>query len=241
MKGLIEYKSISAEVKDVDTAKRVVTGYFSNFGNTDHDHDVILPGAYTKSVKERGPDGNNTIFFLNQHKWNQPLGKPSVLREDAKGLYFESTVTDTSYGRDALVLYEEGLVSEHSVGFVTLRSEGQKDGTRHLQEIYLYEGSAVTMGANSDTPFTGFKSRTIEESEQTVKSIVKLLRHGTLTDETFIQLEIALKQLQREAYTIGQHHAPVPAPPSLEDTAHEDTPQKSMEAIYNSLSKIIIP
>jgi len=241
MKGILEYKSITAEVKDVDTAKRVVTGYFSNFGNVDHDRDVILPGAFAKSVKERGPDGSNEIYFLNQHKWEQPLGKPTVLREDSKGLYFESTVTDASFGKDALILYSEGLVQQHSIGFKTVRPGEEKDGIRYLSELYLYEGSAVTLGANEDTPFTGFKARTLAESEKTIKSIVKLLRHGSLTDDTFILLEIALKQLQKEAYALGQQAAPELKQPSEEDTDRKAAPQPSIDqAIYNSLSKIII-
>lgn len=240
MSSLLEFKSIPAQVKDVDTKTRVVSGYFSNFGNVDHDNDIILPGAFAKSIRDRGPQGANKILFLGFHDWQKILGKPSVLTEDAKGLYFESTIADTSYGRDLMVLYEEGLVNEHSVGFQTVRSKDSGNGVRELQELYLWEGSAVAMGANDQTPFTGFKSRTMEDNDKNLKSIVKLLRSGTLTDETFIQLEIALKQLQLEAYEIGQKNAPVIEQP-LASTDLNDTPQPSeSEALINYLKDFTI-
>jgi len=34
-----------------------------------------------------------------------------------------------------------------------------------------------------------------------------MLKNGDLTDDTFIQLEIALKQLQTESYELGKKHS----------------------------------
>jgi len=68
----------------------------------------------------------------------------------------------------------------------------------------LYEGSNVTLGANNNTPFTGFKSLTIKEVNDHYKLILKAFRNGTFTDETFGLLEIALKQLQVQSYELGK-------------------------------------
>ena len=244
MKGLLEFKSITAEVKDIDTKKRIVTGYFSNFGNVDHDSDIILPGAFAKSIKERGPQGTNEIYFLNQHNWTQPLGKPTVLQEDSKGLYFESTVTEASYGKDALILYEEGLVAQHSIGFVTKRAEPEGN-TRLIQEVKLYEGSSVTRGSNELTPFTGFKSKSATElladNDATIKSIIKCLKRGDLTDETLQLLEIALKQQQLFAFELGQKSAPVQEqPPHSTDLNNAPQEPKDDEAILNQLKNFSI-
>ena len=67
MKGLLEYKNYKAEIKDMDSERMTVTGYFASFGNIDYDDDIIMPGAATKTIAERGPMGSNEIFFLNQH------------------------------------------------------------------------------------------------------------------------------------------------------------------------------
>ena len=199
MNGLINYKNTTSPVKDVDVKKGVITGYLSDFDTKDYDSDIIVKGAYKKTIQE----GNQ--FFLNQHNWSQPHGKFSLLQEDSKGLYFESQpLINTTYSQDTLKLYEAGIIKEHSVGFMTIKDEySQKDNARIIKEIKLLEGSNVTLGANPNTPFTGFKSLTISETNDQVKKIVKMLRNGTLTDETFSLLEIALKQLQSQAYNLG--------------------------------------
>lgn len=202
MDGLLEYKSILGGVKDIDSKNRIVTGYLSEFGSKDYDQDIIEKGAFTKSIAER----KNDIFFLNQHDWKQPHGKFNVLSEDSKGLYFESmALPNTSYSNDLIELYSLGIVKEHSIGFQTVKSDWAKDGVvRNIKEVKLYEGSNVTLGANPNTPFTGFKSRSIGEINDQVSLIVKAMRNGSFTDETFIQLEFALKQLQLESYELGK-------------------------------------
>lgn len=117
-----DYKIKSdGSVQDVDLKKRIVTGYASKFGNIDLHNDMIVPGAFKKTLKERGVDGNNSIWFLHNHKTENPLGKPRVLKEDSFGLYFEAPIVDTTIGSDVLKLYEEGLINEHSIGFSTIK------------------------------------------------------------------------------------------------------------------------
>ena len=202
MKGLIEFKNLQGEIKDIDAKKRVVTGYLASFNNTDHHNDIIERGAFKKTIYER----MNDIYFLNQHNWAQPHGKFQILLEDAKGLYFESKpLVDTTYSSDLLKLYEAGIVKEHSIGYSTITSEFDDErSVRVLKELKLYEGSNVTMAANPETPFTGFKCKTMKEIDDEVKKITKAMRGGTFTDETFILLEVALKQLQKDAYNLGE-------------------------------------
>jgi hypothetical protein len=213
MDGLLEYKSIFGGIKDLDSNKRIVTGYLSEFGSKDHDNDIIEKGAFKKSISER----KNDIFFLNHHKWDQPHGKFDILIEDSKGLYFESEpFIDTTYSSDLIKLYAAGIIKEHSIGFSTVKQDiDKRNYTRTLKELKLYEGSNVTMGANPNTPFTGFKSKTISEINDQVSLILKAVRTGTFTDETFMQLEIALKQLQLESYELGKK--------ALEEPSDDDT------------------
>ena len=202
MKGSIEFKSSFAGIKDVDTKNRIVTGYLSEFGSMDYDQDIIEKGAFAKSIMER----KNDIFFLNQHDWKQPHGKFNLLQEDSKGLYFESMpLPNTTYSNDLVELYSMGIVKEHSIGFSTIKADWHADGySRTIKEVKLYEGSNVTLGANPNTPFTGFKARTEKEINDQVSLIIKAVRNGNFTDETFGQLEIALKMLQTEAYELGK-------------------------------------
>ncbi|MCT4135046.1 HK97 family phage prohead protease [Elizabethkingia anophelis] len=227
MKGILELKN-SGSVKDVDVKSRIVTGYLSAFDNIDHDNDIIVKGAFTKSINERF----NNIFFLYQHNWEKPLGKFNKLVEDEKGLYFEAEIVETSYGIDQLKLYESGLVNEHSIGFQTIKSDTATSGTRTIKEVKLYEGSAVTLGANSQTPFTGFKSQ-FKDANDTISRIIKLMKNGNLTDDTFDQLEIALKYFQLQ--TIEQSRT------ENTQTINEpsaDTQLKGFEPLINTISNL---
>jgi HK97 family phage prohead protease len=204
MKNL-EYKFITGAVEDIDTNKRVVTGYLSKFGNIDLDNDIMDKGAFTKTLQER----KSNIFFLNQHNWSQPHGKFATLEVDEYGLKFESNpLPDTTYSNDTLKLYEAGIIKEHSVGFLTMKSEYIREtDKRVIKEVKLYEGSNVTLGANPDAIFTGLKSFTKEDISEREKAILKAFRNGTFTDETFTLLEIALKQLQLQSYELGKQDA----------------------------------
>ncbi len=202
MKGLLEYKSIFGEIKDIDTTKRIVTGYLASFGNKDAWDDIIVKGAFKKTIAEN----MKNIYFLNQHNWSQPHGKFNVLKEDMKGLYFESKpLIDTTYSSDLMKLYAAKIVKEHSIGYSSVVSEYNNDTKiRTLKELKLYEGSNVTRGANPKTPFLGMKTRTLEEINDEAKVLIKAIRTGTFTDDTFMLLEIALKKLQKDAYELGK-------------------------------------
>ena len=78
------------------------------------------------------------------------------------------------------------------------------------------------MGANNNTPFTGFKSLTIKEVNDQYKLILKAFRNGTFTDETFGLLEIALKQLQVQSYELGKKSLETKAADSVTDLIVEE-------------------
>lgn len=227
----MKYKA-TGSVKDIDTYKRVVTGYLSDFGTKDSYGDVVLPNAFTKTLADR----KDKIFFLNQHDWKQPLSKFDVLVEDDKGLYFESKkLPDTTYANDLLKLYEAGIISEHSFGYSTVVSEWNNDKeTNYLKELKLYEGSAVTRGANPNTPFTGMKAdMTLREIDEQQYKIIQAVKTGTFTDETFVLLEIALKQLQADAYQLGKKTL---LKPLLDNTLSK--PSDSVKGIYDFINNL---
>ena len=190
------YKNISQGIiEDVDDVKGIVTGYFSAFNNIDSDGDVIVSGAYKKSIAENGPMGRNRIMHLLQHNPLMPLAKPIELMEDAKGLRFTSKITETSYGKDVIKLYAEGVFNEHSVGFEIIKADN-KAGYREIKEIKLWEGSTVTWGANPNTPIESMKSWDKPKSEEMLAKFCNILRNGDVSDESMIQLEIGLKQIE---------------------------------------------
>lgn len=204
------YKSsMNATIKDVDENNGIVTGYYAAFGNIDHHFDKILKGAFKRSIKNNGPKGSNQIMHLLQHDARIPLGKPTVLKEDDTGLYFETKFADTTAAKDALALYDAGVYNEHSIGYRVMKWKRVDDANGNfdhyeLHELKLFEGSTVTWGANDQTPFTGFKEfiggvSTKEDAyallDKRVDNVMKGLKIGSLSDETLQTLEIQLRQL----------------------------------------------
>jgi len=196
MSNFYNKKAVSGVPVDMADDTRTIEVYYSAFGNVDSDGDVIMPGSFTKSIKENGPQGKNRIWHLFNHSTDKPVSKPKELVEDAFGLKAIVKMPNTTLGRDTYELYKEGHITEHSIGFQTIKTQA-KSGYNEINEIKLFEGSSVLWGANANTPTVGVKSQIksvlVDEMGKTIKS----LRNGFYTDETFGLLELKLKQLQQ--------------------------------------------
>ncbi|MCO4318350.1 HK97 family phage prohead protease [Phyllobacterium sp. 21LDTY02-6] len=118
------------------------SGYASLFGEVDLGKDAIEPGAFRKSLRERGAAG---IRMLWQHDPAQPIGAWTLIREDARGLYVEGRLaTGAAKARDVLELLRQGAVDGLSIGFRTAKSGPGGRGTRRIFEADLWEISIVT-------------------------------------------------------------------------------------------------
>ena len=221
----------------MDSDKGIVTLYASAFGNVDSDGDVIQNGAFTKTIQERGPEGKNRIKHLYQHQRFMPIGTPMSMQEDDYGLKVVSKVSSINNG-DYIKLYRDGVITEHSIGFEIVKSDQmaggdmtRNEGVQYIKEVKLWEYSAVTWGANENTPVVGMKG-TAPTAEETTKmferltTMQKAFRKGDYTDETFelLQLEIEdLKQYFKSLFT----EEPTQVTPQVN--------QPTLLEIYNSL------
>ncbi len=200
----LQYKNFGNTLKDVDTKKGIVEGYFNTWDIVDSDGDELVRGAFKKSLQENGPgSARPRIMHLKMHNAMQPLSRfveEGTLKEDDRGLFFRSTISKTTYGRDVLTLYDDGVLNEHSIGFQTIKEERADEKHMKIMEVKLWEGSTVTWGANMDTPMTGMKDMTpteqAEKFNERINTLEKALRDGTYSDETFDLLIIQLKQIQ---------------------------------------------
>lgn len=137
------------ETKRADTGLDRVTlegsfsGYASIFGECDLGNDIIMPGAFVKSLKRRGAGAVRMLF---QHDANQPIGVWSNIREDETGLHVAGRIaTDVERGREVLALMRAGAIDGLSIGFRTIRSRiDKKTGARCILEADLWEISVVT-------------------------------------------------------------------------------------------------
>lgn len=194
--------SFAASIKDADIKQGIITGYAAHFGSKDSDGDIIMPGAFTKTLMEQGPgSGQPRIKHLLNHRTEEPLGLPQVLKEDSTGLYYESKIGNHALGLDFLKMVESGLITEHSIGFSTIKKTilnpdaDWKDQTTQLHELRLWEFSSLTAwGANQNTPLTGMKAMSMAKDR--LPLLIKAIDNGTFTDSTFLFLKEELLFLQ---------------------------------------------
>jgi HK97 family phage prohead protease len=224
------YKNQSLEVKDVDSKQGIVSGYFSAFGMVDSDGDIMMPGAFKRSIQDWGPEAKGRIKHLLNHDPSKPLGKIMELKEDGYGLFYRSQVGKHQLGQDFVKMVESGLISEHSIGFRTLR-EQKNDSANEIHEVMLFEGSSLTAwGANEHTPMLGVKSiKNIDEIKEQIRNFEKFIRNSDVTDET---IELCLIKVRQLAQAVEQMS-------STKATHEEPKQQKGEEVNVSSLISII--
>ena len=229
MSNFYNRKGVSGAPIDMSDDSRTIVVYYSAFGNVDSDGDMIMPGAFTKSLKENGPQGKNRIWHLFNHSTDKPVAKPFDMQEDSFGLKSYVKMPNTTLGRDTYELYRDGHITEHSIGFQTVKSQA-KSAYNEISEIKLFEGSSVLWGANSNTPTVMVKSEikatVIDEISKTIKS----LRNGLYTDETFGLLELKLKQLQQYLAEMEDEESITPeSQPQTDFPGELDNPEDQAE------------
>jgi hypothetical protein len=137
-----ETKFAHAELSEVE-ADGSFSGYASLFGETDLNRDVVLPGAFLKSIRQRGAGGIRMLF---QHDPAAPIGVWREVREDHRGLFVRGRLMpEVAKAREVLALMRAGAIDGLSIGFRTVRGRTDaKSGVRRLIEVDLWEISVVT-------------------------------------------------------------------------------------------------
>jgi hypothetical protein len=116
----------------------------------------IVRGAFKKTLKERG----DRVKVLFNHGFDpsigdKPLGRPSSMVEDDKGLAVEVPLDDTSYNRDLIPLLKSGALDGMSFRFSVKRETWEEPDNelpiRTLHEVALYEFGPVTFPAYAAT------------------------------------------------------------------------------------------
>ena len=137
-----------------------IEGYASFFGLTDQGGDVVMAGAYAKSLDRLKREGR-VVRMLWQHDPAQPIGVWDEISEDGRGLRVKGRIlTEVEKGREAAALVAAGAIDGLSIGYRTLRATKAENGRRHLTELDLWEVSLVTfpmlpearVGAKSAAP-----------------------------------------------------------------------------------------
>jgi len=237
-----EYGSTKAAILDVDMKRRTVKGLFASFDTEDDGNDVFRRGAFLKSIQENGPMSNEPrIKHLFNH-WTT-CGVIQELKETSIGLEYVSVLGRDTLSQDVLLKYEDGIITEHSVGYQTVNSIVPADGKspRELLEVKLWEGSSLDKwGMNKNTPVL----KSIDGIQHVIKQMEdfqRIFKKGKYTDDTFQVMELQymqIKQLLAESLNSLKNQEPLK--PSGGGT-HDDEPKLSeakMIAYLNSVEEL---
>lgn len=227
MKRDLKFLNIPFEIKADKGDELIITGYGAVKGNIDSYKDVIVDGAFTKTLKERG----DRIAFCLQHDIYNPIGKILDIKEDAKGLALDVRISDSEAGIKTKV--REGILKEMSIGYSVMdMKKGEQDGeeVNFLTEIKLYEVSLVTIAANPEAMIEGMKSE-----DQSNKDFISDEFDRILSVERNENKKYEILKLKALILSLPLDSKGVETPPKDESTV-EDEPQLTKDDILNILN-----
>lgn len=153
----------------------VIEGYASLFGEVDQARDMVMPGAFTQTLKQRGL---RKIPMLFQHDPSEPVGVWLELREDLRGLWARGRlIPDVNRARELYALLRAGALDGLSIGYHTQRGAIEpRTRIRKLYQVDLWEISVVTFpllhGARVATVKQAPASRLRAQAERAWTSII---------------------------------------------------------------------
>jgi HK97 family phage prohead protease len=171
----MQYLNVAIEIKSLGS--REFEGHGSIFGNLDLGGDIVLPGAFKRSLARHTSAGTLPQMFW-MHKPDQVPGRWLEMEEDSKGLYVRGELADTTLGNDMHKLLKMKAVRGQSIGYSPVDVDYDKDGNRLLKEVDLWEVSLVSLAMNPLATVEAVKSRlsSVGEYVPTEREFERLLR-----------------------------------------------------------------
>lgn len=165
----IEWKALGAaqhpfEVKAEENDGNTLIGYASTFGNVDLGGDVVVKGAFDKSITRIKAEG---IPLLADHIASTAslLGTINDAAADSKGLIIKARISSAPSAQDTAVKLREGHLSKLSIGYESMDDsleERDNRTVRLLKEIKLWETSVVVFPMNPEAAVSGMKAMVLE-------------------------------------------------------------------------------
>lgn len=176
----LERRNVPFELRASSEDGSEFSGYGSTFFKIDDYGSMFARTAFDDTLP----------FFLSKgfiggldHNWAQPIGKPVKATTDSHGLFIDARISKTAHGLDVRELIKDKVISQLSIGFMTLGYEwldtqseveaywktngytpDDEDLTRARYgamvktKTRLYEVSPVTIPANTDCVITDVRA-----------------------------------------------------------------------------------
>lgn len=182
-----------------DAEKGLLTGYASKFWVVDSYAEATAPGAFAKTIADRGPQASTPRILL-RYEHEVTIGTHRKMAEDATGLAIEAKISDDGmYGTAVRRQLADEVPYGLSIGFRRLRDRSAEDDDpldfssapdwvktlprneiRILTETKLAENSVVSFPAVDPALVDSYRS---ERSLDYLKTFVTDLKAGRLSPD----------------------------------------------------------
>lgn len=122
-------------------------GHGSVFGNEDLGGDVVMPGAFKRTLAKYRTEGSLPQMFW-MHDPSRVCGKWLEMSEDEDGLRVKGVLADTPLGNEIRTLLKMDAVRGLSIGYSVKDDSYDKEGRRLLKDVELWEVSVVSLPMN---------------------------------------------------------------------------------------------
>lgn len=204
--GEIEWK-LAQPAADADAGGHEldckISGYGAVFNNEDQGGDIILPGAFKKSLAAWTKRKDMPAMLMG-HITDQVIGRWEEVTEDDRGLKVSGTIFgDLPQGAVASTLIKRKAVRGLSIGYRTTDADiNSKTGVRSIKELELWEISPVLFPMNQKAGITQVKNEFQLPDDRTLE---KIYRDGGLSQrEAVIAVAVTKKMVSRDGGTKEQ-------------------------------------
>ena len=160
------------------------SGYGSVFDVVDSYKDIVLPGAFKKSLADYEARGKMPKMLWQHASW-EPIGVWTKMVEDEKGLYVEGRlIMEVERAREAHALLKAGAVDGLSIGYDTPKGGAEfneEENVLELKQINLWETSIVTFPANQDAMIDQVRHKMAAGQELSIREMEALLRDAGMS------------------------------------------------------------
>lgn len=156
-----QWLNVGLKIKSVSETGEF-EGYGSVFDVVDSHNDVVVPGAFKRTLESWAKKGRLPAM-LWQHKIDEPIGVYTEMREDDIGLYVKGRllINDDPLARRAYAHMKADSLGGLSIGYFLYEDGYEYDhekGVWILKDIDLWEVSPVTFASNDEARISEVKS-----------------------------------------------------------------------------------
>lgn len=162
-----------------------IAGHASVWGSLNSYGEVFVPGAYSRTLTEKSDTKPLVMGFYHR----EAIGRWTRYEEDQHGLFLEGPVSQTTAGKDAAILANDGVLTGLSIGFWPTRYQFAEPGEQvtfstangdvsysfdewvvYILEAELVEASLVMAPADDDARLTHVRDA-LQKAERVLPAV----------------------------------------------------------------------